>query len=100
MPSIAEDKKLLQIYIDVVDKPDVRVGIYIVHLANEYPTLVELAAEKDAEITRLRERSALPDCLLGETLRHGYLNERECPPTWLAEAMAAVTDLDKFKDNP
>jgi hypothetical protein len=54
--------------------------------------------EIDAEITRLRERCALLDSLLGEAIRHGYLNERECPPTGLAEAKAAVTDLDKFKN--
>jgi hypothetical protein len=61
---------------------------------------VELAAEKNAEITRLRERCALLDSLLGEALRHKYIDESECSPRWLAEAKEAVTDLDKFKDNP
>jgi hypothetical protein len=69
-----------------------------VHSANAYPKFVELAAEKDVEITRLRERCALLDSLLGEAIRHKYIEESECSPTWLAEAKEAVTDLDKFKN--
>jgi hypothetical protein len=61
-------------------------------------TNVELAAEKDAEITRLRERAALLDSFLGEALRHKYIDESECSPRWLVEAKEAVTDLDKFKN--
>jgi hypothetical protein len=30
--------------------------------------------------------------------RHKYIDESECPTTWLAEAKAAETDLDKFKN--
>ena len=71
---------------------------YIVEAANAYPKLVEREPEKDAEITRLRERCALLDSLLGEALRHKYIDENECSPRWLAEAKEAVTDLDKFKD--
>jgi peptidoglycan hydrolase CwlO-like protein len=44
-----------------------------------------------AEIQRLRERVALLNSLLGEALRHGYLNASACSPTWLAEARKAVT---------
>jgi hypothetical protein len=73
---------------------------YIVQAANAYPGLVEREAEKDAEITRLRERCALLDSLLGEAIRHKYIDESACSPSWLAEAKEAVTDLDKFKDNP
>jgi hypothetical protein len=50
-----------------------------------------------AEITRLRERCALLDSLLGEALRHKYIDESACSPTWLAEAKNAVTDVEKFK---
>lgn len=53
-------------------------------------------SEKDTEIARLRERGALLDSLLGEALRHKYIDESTCSPAWLAEAKAAVTDLDKF----
>jgi hypothetical protein len=55
-------------------------------------------SEKDAEIARLRTRCALLDSLLGEALRHKYIDESACSPRWLAEARAAVTDLEKFKD--
>ena len=48
-------------------------------------------SEKDAEIARLRERCALLDSLLGEALRHKYIDESECSPSWLAEARSAVT---------
>jgi hypothetical protein len=54
---------------------------YIVQAANAYPGLVELA-EKDAEITRLRERVALLDGLLGECLRHHYYDDNACSPSW------------------
>jgi hypothetical protein len=84
---------------DVVaaDKVPVVVGIspqnadYIIEACNAYPKL-------DEEVTRLREGVALLDQLLGEALRHKYIDESKCSPSWLAEAKAAVTDLDKFKD--
>jgi hypothetical protein len=49
-------------------------------------------SEKDLEIAWLRERCALLDSLLGEALRHNYIDESACSPTWLLEAMDAVTD--------
>jgi hypothetical protein len=60
---------------------------YIVEAANAYPGL----AEKDAEITRLRERVALLDGLLGECLRHHYYDDDQVSQSWLAEARQTVT---------
>jgi hypothetical protein len=66
---------------------------YIVLACNSHPKLLELAAEKDQELARLRERCALLDSLLGEALRHKYIDESACPATWLAEAKNAVSGV-------
>ena len=63
---------------------------YIVHACNSHPKLLELAAEKDVEIARLRERVALLDSLLGECLRHHYYDEARVSQSWLAEARKAI----------
>jgi len=64
---------------------------YIVEAANAYPKLVELEAEKDEEIIRLRQRVALLDGLLGKCLRHHYYDDDQVSQSWLAEARQAVT---------
>jgi hypothetical protein len=46
-------------------------------------------AEKDAELARLRTRSALLGSLLYEALTH-YVDLDACRPTWKAEAEEAT----------
>ena len=40
---------------------------------------------KDTEIARLRQRCALLDSLLGEALRHKYIDDDKVSQTWLKE---------------
>jgi hypothetical protein len=53
---------------------------------------------KDTEIARLRQRCALLDALLGEALRHKYIDDDKVSQTWLKEVREAVTDVEKFTD--
>jgi hypothetical protein len=53
---------------------------------------------KDTEIARLRQRCALLDSLLGEALRHKYIDDDKVSQTWLKEVREAVTDVEKFGD--
>jgi len=48
-------------------------------------------SEKDQEVTRLRERCALLDSLLGECLRHRYYDDAQVSHSWLREAQKAVS---------
>jgi hypothetical protein len=51
----------------------------------------ETISDQAADIQRLETRCSLLDSLLGEALRHKYVDESSCSPSWLAEAERAVT---------
>lgn len=53
---------------------------------------------KDTEIARLRQRCALLNSLLGEALRHKYIDDDKVSQTWLKEVREAVTDVEKLGD--
>ena len=51
-----------------------------------------IEAEKDAQLQRLQTRCALLESLLGDAIRLGYFDEKNCSPSWLKEARKAVNE--------
>ena len=45
-----------------------------------------VVTEKEEILTRLQNGPALLESLLYEALCHGYIDEKECRPSWLKEA--------------